>query len=507
MLIHFRSSSSRCMVLLLVAGLVATGCNLSAGHEAIDRDPTSVTWGPPRFTDITRTAGISTDHMRTWGSVVFDYDLDGDADILIGRHIQRAQFYLNRGDDFARKHFSALKGPPRLGRYYDRHSCGWGEANHDGRPDLYCVSGAQKGQGTGPNQLLINTGDNLVDRSVRFGVANRRGRGRSLNWLHANRDRALDLFVGNQVRSGYPNLLLRRGRDRFKRVAAGVGTQINVTSSIWADWDRDRDPDLLVLGRGTHGALAYRNVRSRFKRVSLNGITGRVWLSGSFGDFNGDGWVDLVMVAKSELRIFANNRGKFRPVYRLGLSEGRTAEWLDVENDGDLDLFVVRGRASGRNKRDFFLIRRGGTFRYQGGGSFGGGAGGDGDSVSTGDLNRDGRVDLVVTNGYGRTRGRTALLQNRTPAGNWLELHLRGGDKNPSGFGARVRVRAGSRILHRHVTDGVGFQGQSEATVHLGLGSRTRARVRVSWPNGQKDCLFRRANQVIVVNRGSRPCG
>jgi ASPIC and UnbV/FG-GAP-like repeat/FG-GAP repeat len=474
----------------------------AAGHNAAGRN-----WGPPRFVDITRRAGVSTDRMRTWGSVVFDYDLDGDADLLIGRHIQRAQFYRNRGSDFARRHFPALKGPPRLGRYYDRHSCGWGEANHDGRPDLYCVSGAQKGEGTGPNQLLINTGDNLVDRSVRFSVTNRRGRGRSLNWLHANRDRALDLFVGNEVRPGYPNLLLRRARSGFKRARVGVGTQMSVSSSIWADWDRDRDPDLLVMGHGARGTVAYRKARSSFRRVSLNGITGRGWRSGSFGDFNGDGWVDLAMVGPNRVQIFANNGGRLRPAYGLGLAAGRTAAWLDVENDGDLDLFVVRGRASGRNKRDFFLIRRGGTFRFKGGGSFGGRSGGDGDSVSTGDLNRDGRVDLVVTNGYGRTWGRTALLRNRTRAGNWLELHLRGGDRNPSGFGAQVRVRTGSRVLHRYVTDGIGFQGQSEATVHLGLGNRRRARVRVLWPNGQKDCLFKRANQEIVVNRGSRPCG
>jgi hypothetical protein len=503
---HSRPASARHLVLLFAVILLATSCDPTLEATAPHGQAARRSWGPPRFGDITHMVGVSPQRMRTWGSVVFDYDLDGDADILINRHLQRAEFYENQGSDFTNRRFPALEGPPRLGRYYDRHSCGWGEANHDGRPDLYCVSGAQKGVGIGPNQLLINKGNVLVDRSVRFGVTNKKGRGRSLNWLYAKRDRALDLFVGNKVRSGFPNLLLRRARSRFKRAGAGVALPMLVTASIWADWDRDRDPDLLVIGPGARGTVAYRNLGSRFRRASLNGITGRSWRSGSWGDFNGDGWIDLVMVSQDRLRIFANKRGVFRGVYGLRLDAGRAAAWLDVENDGDLDLFVVRGRNAGRNERDFFLIRRRGTFRFRSGGSFAGPAGGDGDSVSTADLDRDGRVDLVVTNGYQRSHGRTALLRNRTRAGNWLEIHLRGGDQNPAGFGALVRAKAGSHVQRRFVTDGVGFHGQSEATVHFGLGSRRKARVRVLWPNGRKDCFSTRANKQVILDRGSHPC-
>ena len=399
--------------------------------------------------------------------------------------------------------FEALRGRDR---YDDRHSCGWGEANHDGLPDLYCVSGAQRGVGTGPNQLLIRKGPRLIDRSVRYGVTNRRGRGRSVNWLFANRDRALDIFVGNEFRSGFPNLLLRRSGGRFKRARAGVSLEMSVSASTWADWDRDGDPDLLVMGLNTGTTVAYRNTRSGFNRVSIPGVTGRDWWSGNWGDFNGDGWVDLAMVSSSGLEIFANRGGRFRRVFGLGMSAGRTATWLDVENDGDLDLFVVRGRINRTNQNDFFLLREHGTFRTRFGGSFDGPRVGDGDSVSTGDLNRDGRMDLVVTNGDLRSRGPTTVLRNRTSSGNWLVLHLRAGDKNPVAFGARVRVKAGPRVMHRFVTDGVGYRGQSDAPVHVGLARRGRARVKVRWPKGGSDCFTRSANQHVIVRKGAHPC-
>jgi hypothetical protein len=37
----------------------------------------------------------------------------------------------------------------------DRHACAWGDANADGRPDIYCTVGAAEGYGVGPNELWI----------------------------------------------------------------------------------------------------------------------------------------------------------------------------------------------------------------------------------------------------------------------------------------------------------------------------------------------------------------
>ena len=36
----------------------------------------------------------------------------------------------------------------------DRHGCAWGHLGRDGKPDLYCTQGADKGRGSGPNQLF-----------------------------------------------------------------------------------------------------------------------------------------------------------------------------------------------------------------------------------------------------------------------------------------------------------------------------------------------------------------
>ena len=461
--------------------------------------------GSPRFEDVSRKVGIAGKRRTTYGSVFFDYDRDGDADLLIGHHLRRPDFFENRRDKFRRRFFRAFL-PPGNRSYYDRHSCGWGEANRDGRPDLYCVSGAQKGVGTGPNQLLINTGGGFVDRSFKYGLRDLHGRGRSLHWFGYNRDRKLDIFVGNEIRSGHPNRLFRHARRSFKSVGAGLGQQMATNSSAWSDWDRDGDPDLIVTSHGDLGTLAYRNTGAGFARTSLPGITSRVWLSASFGDFNGDGWTDLAMVSTSQLVIFRNRRGRMVPTRSFGLVAGRTATWLDVDNDGNLDLFVVQGRSGGNNKADFLVLRRKGNFVIRRHRSYRGPRGGDGDSVSVADFDRDGRVDVLVTNGYLRSKGRSTLLRNRTPAGHSIELQLNAGKSNPFGFGSRVRIRTKHKKLWREVTDGIGFRGQSEGALHVGLGSATRARIKVLWPRGGKDCVSVRADGLVGIRRGAHRC-
>lgn len=211
-----------------------------------------------------------------------------------------------------------------------------------------------------------------------------------------------------------------------------------------------------------------------------------------------------------------NTRRGFRPIHHLKLREGRTSEWLDVDNDGDLDAFVVQGapktedRDSVTNAADFLLLNKRGRLVKNSDREIRGPRDGNGDAVSVGDYDRDGRVDLHVTNGYGGPGwpGRAQLIANRSSGGNWLALELHGDPKNPFGMGARVRVRSGERTIWREVTDGFHHRVQSEVGyVHLGLGCRLTASVRIQWPDGTIDCLRSDAGVVALVMKGTLPCG
>lgn len=460
-----------------------------------------------RFQDVATATGLLDVATPTWGSTWIDRNRDGWTDLVLVRHKRKALAYENLSGSFTKMTTRAFDPPP--GRwYYDRHSCAWGEADGDGDPDLMCVSGAQKGVGTGPNALLLGAG--LRRAGGRFGVRDPLGRGRSVNWLDFDGDDDLDLFIGNQIRNGAPNLTLRNDRGRFTSVDIGLTEERATTDSLWADWDNDTDPDLLVLGQGLRGSSAYENRSGRFVEIQMEGVSGQPWRSGSWGDLDGDGWTDLSLVDDNRAVVMRNREGKMRTAQMKSLQAGRGSVWLDAENDGDLDLFVVQGIAAGAdrpNHRDLLLINREGRFVSKRAG-ISGPTRGDGDAASTADFDRDGRTDILVTNGFGEDhRGRPYLWRNRSISGEWISVRLHGGRFNPLGFGARVEVSSGRRTWTRRVTDGAGSHVQSDASaLHFGIADARAVFVRVIWPSGGSDCLEVLAGAVAGIARGTAPC-
>ena len=469
----------------------------------------------PFFQEVSDAIGARTPPSRTWGSAFVDFDRDGWPDLLVGRHLRKALLLRNRSG----LSFSLLDEPSLTvveeGRtYYDRHGCAWGEANGDGSPDAYCAAGAQSGEGEGRNQLLLQTRSGLRDAAAEMDVQDALGRGRSVHWLDFDGDGDLDLFVGNEIRSGRPNVLFENlGGEGFVRADAGLSVETPTRSSSWTDWDNDGDPDLVVLGHGFVGSRAYRNIGGHYEEVVVPSLTGQSWLSASWGDFDVDGWADVALVSETRLLIMRNERGSFREIRSLSLDAGRMAAWLDVDNDGDLDAFVLQGQpgdppASGAvNAPDFFLLNREGAFRVNLSDSVRGPRRGNDESVAVSDYDRDGRLDLHVTEGYLNVLGGQRLLTNRTSIGNWIGVELDGPNQNPFGIGSRIVADTGKSRLHYFMNDGVAFASQSEiGYAHVGLGSANEAVIRVTWPDGTSSCIRSEASEIVRLSYGSAGC-
>ncbi len=121
-----------------------------------------------------------------------------------------------------------------------------------------------------------------------------------------------------------------------------------------------------------------------------------------------------------------------------------------------------------------------------------------------GDLNNDGRVDIVVLN----ARAAPTLLMNETPRVNHgISLKLVGARSNRSAVGAVARITAGGRTQLSEVRAGRGYESAEDLRLHFGLGpSRVIDRLELTWPSGLKELRTNyTADRVLVLREGAAP--
>ena len=130
------------------------------------------------------------------------------------------------------------------------------------------------------------------------------------------------------------------------------------SGAAFLDYDNDGDPDLLLVNstwfpeheQETTPTLAlYRNDGSgRFTDVTREaGLDINCYGMGvAAGDIDNDGWTDLYITALGENYLLKNGQGRFTNITATSGTAGQSSDWstaaafLDVDNDGDLDLFV-----------------------------------------------------------------------------------------------------------------------------------------------------------------------
>ncbi|MGZ8470475.1 MAG: CRTAC1 family protein [Gemmatirosa sp.] len=234
-------------------------------------------------------------------------------------------------------------------------------------------------------------------------------------------DGDLDLFVGL---NGTPNRLYENARGTFRDVAAawGVADARPTRAAAWGDHDGDGDPDLLVgfapaAGGGSVLRL-YRNDSTRFVDVTTASglaIDGGAVRQPAWIDVDGDGDRDLFVAFRDRPNtLFRNDPSpdgsgrRFTEVAAsLGLADPRKsvgAVWFDWQQDGDLDLYVANqdGDANG-----FFMNQRGrftdvaDSIGLAGGGRAVGVATQGSVRPCVADVDGDGVADLIVAN-YGK---------------------------------------------------------------------------------------------------------
>lgn len=432
----------------------------------------------------------------------------------------------------------------------DRHAFAWSDLNGDGRLDAFITRGAIGGtlkkfppafQARIHDELMLSRPDGSYSNSTPgSGIEKRFCSGRKATWVDFDRDGKLDLFINCMERGFveglYPKQLYQRTADgRFREMAAEVGLALadrEIVDFAWIDVDNDGFPDLVT--HESHGFFVYRNEggtrfreqfigRPKFVRADrpqLRGASDEYWFVDgkiAVADIDGDGYPEVFVASKMGNSLLLNDgRGNLRlvdPASRGLPAVSATANWVDYDNDGRVDLHAVpqglmRQRADGQFEATGLLATP--ERRHMAA------------IVNWADLDNDGRRDALLAilenfsqwNWWERQRRTAAdrftwtVAAYRNIAGDnhWLQLRLVGGPGNPEAIGARVTARtpAGTQTQVVGHNDGA-FFSQGHYRLYFGLGSSDRVdSLVIAWPDGrQQELGDLPANRLHVIRQAA----
>ena len=443
--------------------------------------------GDGTFTDVTERAGLRGAGYGM-GAAVGDYDNDGWPDLFVAG-VSGSQLFHNNGDGT----FSDVTAKAGVsgGMVGDRKmwaiSAGWFDYNNDGLLDLFVSNYCQwdprhepacmglngrgychpKAFGPLPNALYRNNGDGtFTEVSEQTGISAIQGKGMGVAFADYDGDGFTDVFVAND---NAPNMLFHNlGGKRLEEVGFQAGVAYNEDGNALA-------------GMGAEFRDVNNDGRPDIWHTAIENETFPLFLNGVGGQF-----------------VNASQPSRIAQITRKmsGWSNGVA----DLDNDGWKDLFVARGNVMDNIEdisRHFTYAEPNSVFRNLGNGQFedvSAKAGADfllpapNRGLAYGDLDNDGRIDLVIT-ALGQP---VRVLRNVSENHNhWILLKLEGTKSNRMGLGAQVRVTTGDgQKQYNEATTSTGYAASSDPRVHFGLGAFSTVReIAIRWPSGIRQVL------------------
>ena len=451
------------------------------------------------FTDVTEKAGLSGTGYSI-GVAAADFDNDGWTDLYV-TGVNHNILYRNNHDgtftDVTEK--ASVSGVNSAGKKLLSVSAAWIDYDNDGLLDLFvtnyldwspetskvcglpekrlsCPPSLYPGE---PNILYHNNGDGtFTDVSESTGIADHIGKGMGVAVADYDADGWMDIFVANDNQRNFLFKNLRgKGFDEVG-VEAGVaytddGIPVSSMGVDFRDYRNDGRPGIFITALGGETFPLYRNegndlftmdtypANIGFPTYKMSG-----WGTGIV-DFNNDGYKDLFS-ANSHVSENADIDPQQHYLQTNAIFENmKNNTFQDVSAHAGLSLRAAH---------------RGAAF---------------------GDLNNDGKIDVVVS----VIAGHAELLYNTTANGNhWLLIQTIGTKSNRDGIGTQIKLtsHSGSAQFNQVTTAG-SYASSSDKRVHFGLGrDKLIKEITLRWPSGTVQTLHNvKADQILRVTEGA----